>query len=283
MAERAPLPLAEWGILVTGGGTGIGRACAGRLAADGAAVTICGRTEPRLKAVADELAGSAVPVQYVVADITREDEVMNAMAAARSVSGSLKGVVANAGGGGGIGPYHLQDLAEYRRVLELNVIGTMLCIKHSVAAMVAAGGGSFVGMSSIAGTTTHRVFGAYPVAKAAIDHMMRNAADEYGPAGVRFNSVQPGFVATEIMEGIPRDSAVFESYIVNTPVGHIAQPDEVADVVRFLIGPESRAVTGEAIAVDGGHHLRAGPDFRSFTGLGEDDLLGRSQTTQRTS
>ncbi len=283
MAERAPLPLAGWGILVTGGGTGIGRACASRLAADGAAVTICGRTESKLKAVADDLAGSAVPVQYVVADITHEDDVVNAVAAARSVSGSLNGVVANAGGGGGIGPYHLQDLAEYRRVLELNVIGTMLCIKHSVAPMVAAGGGSFVGMSSIAGTTTHRVFGAYPAAKAAIDHMMRNAADEYGAAGVRFNSVQPGFVATEIMEGIPRDSAVFESYIVNTPVGRIFQPGEVADVVRFLIGPESRAVTGESIAVDGGHHLRAGPDFRPFTGLDEDGLLGRAHPTPRTS
>jgi 7-alpha-hydroxysteroid dehydrogenase len=283
MAERAPLPLAGWGILVTGGGTGIGHACARRLAADGAAVTICGRTESKLKAVVDELAGSAVPVQYVVADVTSEDDVINAVEAARSVSGTLNGVVANAGGGGGIGPYHLQDLAEFRRVLELNVIGTMLCIKHSVAHMVAAGGGSFVGMSSIAGSTTHRVFGAYPVAKAGIDHMMRNAADEYGPVGVRFNSVQPGFVATEIMEGIPRDSAVFESYIVNTPVARIFQPDEVADVVRFLIGPESRAVTGEAIAVDGGHHLRTGPDFRPFTGLGEDDLLARGHTSQGTS
>jgi 7-alpha-hydroxysteroid dehydrogenase len=283
MAERAPLPLAGWGVLVTGGGTGIGRACAGRLAADGAAVTICGRTESRLKAVADDLAGSAGPVRYVVADVTHEDEVANAVAAARSVSGGLNGVVANAGGGGGIGPYHLQDLAEYRRVLELNVIGTMLCIKHSVVPMVEAGGGSFVGMSSIAGITTHRVFGAYPAAKAAIDHMMRNAADEYGSAGVRFNSVQPGFVATEIMEGIPRDSAVFESYIVNTPVGHIAQPDDVADVVRFLIGPESRAVTGESIAVDGGHHLRSGPDFRPFTGLGEDELVGRAVPAPRSS
>jgi NAD(P)-dependent dehydrogenase (short-subunit alcohol dehydrogenase family) len=283
MAERISSPLAGWGLLVTGGGTGIGRACAGRLAADGAAVTICGRTEARLKVVADELAGAPVPVRYVVADVTQEDDVAKAVEAARLLTGTLNGVVANAGGGGGIGPYHLQDLAEYRRVLELNVIGTMLCIKHSVAHLVAAGGGSFVGMSSIAGTTTHRVFGAYPAAKAAIDHMMRNAADEYGPAGVRFNSVQPGFVATEIMEGIPRDSAVFESYIANTPVGHIAQPDEVADVVRFLIGPESRAVTGETIAVDGGHHLRAGPDFRPFTGLSEDELLGRGQMSKGTS
>ena len=72
-------------------------------------------------------------------------------------------MVANAGGGGMLAPYHLQDATEYRRVLELNVVGTMLCVKHSVPAMVAAGGGSFVAISSIASTTTHPVFGAYPV------------------------------------------------------------------------------------------------------------------------
>jgi NAD(P)-dependent dehydrogenase (short-subunit alcohol dehydrogenase family) len=119
------------------------------------------------------------------------------------------------------------------------------------------------------------VFGAYSVAKAAIDHMMRNAADEYGAANVRFNSVRPGFVTTEIMEGIPRDSDVFESYMRNTPMGGTTEPQEVAKVVSFLIGPDSARVTGQAIAVDGGHHLRAGPDFRSFTGLTTDQLLAQ--------
>ncbi len=275
MVKSTSGTLAGKGLLVTGGGTGIGRACARGLAADGAAVTICGRTESRLQQVAAELAGAPGPVRYVVADVTNEDDVMEAVAAAAVDTGTVDGVVANAGGGGLPAPYHLQDVAEFRRVLELNVVGTMLCIKHAVPHMVAAGGGSFVGMSSLAGAATHRVFGAYPVAKAGIDHMIRNAADEYGPAGVRFNTVQPGFVATEIMEGVPRDGSVFASYIANTPMARVAEPEEVADVVRFLVGPEARAVTGEAIAVDGGHHLRAGPDFRPFTGLDEEELLAR--------
>jgi NAD(P)-dependent dehydrogenase (short-subunit alcohol dehydrogenase family) len=230
--------------------------------------------------VAEELNGAATPVRYVVADVTEDEQVRNAVDVARSVTGTLAGVVANAGGGGGLGPFHLQDLSEYRRVLELNVIGTMLCIKHSVPHLVQSGRGSFVAMSSIAATRTHRAFGAYPVAKAAIDHMIRNAADEYGAAGVRFNSVQPGFVATEIMEGVPRDGTVFESYIVNTPLGRILQPEEIAEVVRFLIGPESAAVTGESIAVDAGHHLRAGPDWRPYTGLSDDALLARDKTRE---
>ena len=274
MADRQ-LPLEGFGVLVTGGGTGIGKACAARLARDGAVVTICGRTESRLAAVSGELSGTGLAVGHVVADVTDEEGVRRAVGAAVEAAGNLRGVVANAGGGGGLGPYHRQDTAEFTRVLQLNVLGTMLCVKHSVPHLVAAGGGSFVGMSSIAGAVTHRVFGAYPVAKAAIDHMMRNAADEYGPAGVRFNSVQPGFVTTEIMEGIPRDGSVFESYLVNTPLGGTTEPEEVAGVVSFLIGPDSTRITGQAIAIDGGHHLRSGPDFRPFTGLGEDELLAR--------
>lgn len=262
-------------MLVTGGGTGIGKACAAEAARQGAKVMICGRTRSKLEDVAASLKGEGLAVQLTVADVTQEDNVAAAVEATVSWAGNLKGVVANAGGGGMLAPYHLQDVTEFRRVLDLNVVGTMLCVKHSVPRMVAAGGGSFVGMSSIAGAATHPVFGAYPVAKAGIDAMMRNAADEYGPAGVRFNSVQPGFVSTEIMEGIPRDSSVFESYLVNTPLGGVSEPSDVASVVAFLLGPGSGRITGQAVAIDGGHHLRAGPDFRPFTGLSEDQLLGR--------
>jgi len=266
-----------WAVLVTGGGTGIGRACAARLAADGAAVTICGRTGATLESAAASIT-TGPPVRWIVADVTVEDDVAAAVEHAATGAGVLRGVVANAGGGGGIAPYHLQDLAEFRRVLELNVIGTMLTLKHSVTRLVAAGGGSFVAMSSIAGSVTHPVFGAYPVGKAAIEHMMRNAADDYGAAGVRCNAVAPGFTETELMAGIPRDSAVFDSYLRNTPLGGVADPIDIAEAVRFLIGPESRFVTGIVLAVDGGHHLRAGPDFRPFTGLSADQLLGRPAT-----
>jgi len=238
-------------------------------------VMICGRTESRLEAVVADLARAGLTANYTVADVTQEADVARAIERTVQAAGNLRGVVANAGGGGGLVPYHLQDADEFMRVLTLNVLGTMLCVKHAVPHLVAAGGGSFVGMSSLAGAVTHMVFGAYPVGKAGIDAMMRNAADEYGPAGVRFNSVQPGFVTTEIMEGIPRDSAVFESYLVNTPLGGTSTPEEVASVVSFLIGPDSSRVTGQAIAIDGGQHLRAGPDFRPFTGLSPDQLLAR--------
>jgi NAD(P)-dependent dehydrogenase (short-subunit alcohol dehydrogenase family) len=254
-------------VLVTGGGTGIGRACAARLARDGAAVTICGRTESKLADAAKRIEAQAAHggrVQWIPADVTVEGDVEAAVARALEPTGALDGVIANAGGGGGIGPYHVQEVDEFLRVLHLNVLGTLLCVKHSVTHLVARGGGSFVGMSSIAGHVTHLWFGAYTAGKAGIEQMMRNAADEYGRAGVRFNAVRPGFISTELMEGVPRSSDVYRSYVENTPMGDVGRPEDVANLCRFLIGPESRWITGTAINVDGGHSLRRGPDFTQF-------------------
>lgn len=250
-------------VIVTGGGTGIGAACARRLAADGATVTICGRTESRLVEVAGAIRADGGTVQHVVTDVTSEDDVAALVGAHVDAYGSLTGFVANAGGGGGMGPYHLLDTTEFVRVLQLNVLGTMLCVKHAVPHLVKARG-SFVGMSSLAGHRTHLWFGAYTVAKAGIEAMMQNAADEYGPVGVRFNTVRPGFITTEIMEMIPRDSAVYASYIENTPLGDVGRPEDVANLVRFLISDESRWITGQEIGIDGGNGLRRGPDFTEF-------------------
>jgi NAD(P)-dependent dehydrogenase (short-subunit alcohol dehydrogenase family) len=269
-------------VIVTGGGTGIGAACATRLAADGAAVTICGRTEDRLVKVVERITGEGGRAKHVVADVTNEDDVAGLVARAVDFGDGLHGVVANAGGGGGMGPYHLQDTEEFIRVLHLNVLGTMLCVKHSVPHMVAAGGGSFVGMSSLAGHVTHLWFGAYTVSKAGIEAMMRNAADEYGPVNVRFNTIRPGFIATEIMEGIPRDGEVWDSYIAQTPLGDVGEPEDVANLARFLLSDESRWITGQEIGVDGGHTLRRGPDFTAFIepAIGRDALLAKKPVGQ---
>ena len=259
--------LTGMGILVTGGGTGIGRACAAKLASDGAAVTICGRTEASLEAAA-EIVGAAADkggsVQWLSADITSEADVQACMAKAAEPAGTLNAVVANAGGGGVPMPYGKLDMDEFSRVLNLNVVGTALCMKHSIPLMLSAGGGSFVGMSSTAGHTTHPYFHAYCAGKAGIEAMMRNAADEYGKDNIRFNAIRPGFVATEIMEGIEPGGEVYRSYVDNTPMNGVAQPEDVAELARFLVGPESRWITGDCINIDGGNSLRRGPDFSSF-------------------
>jgi len=251
-------------VIVTGGGTGIGSACARIAAEQGALVTITGRTERTLEATADRIRSAGGAVSIVVADVTVESDVARVVEAAVDFGAGLHGVVANAGGGGGLAPYHLQDESEFVRVLHLNVVSTMLCIKHAVPHLAAGGGGSFVAMSSIAGHVTHRYFGAYPVAKAGIESMIKNAADEYGSVKVRFNAIQPGFTATEVMEGIERGGPVWNSYIEQTPLGDVGQPEDIANVARFLLSEESRWITGQTIAVDGGHCLRAGPDYAAY-------------------
>jgi NAD(P)-dependent dehydrogenase (short-subunit alcohol dehydrogenase family) len=271
--------LAGRSAIVTGGGTGIGAACATRLAQDGMNVTICGRTESKLTEVVDRIkaGGASGQIRHQVTDVTVETDVAALVANHVDAFGGLNGFVANAGGGGGMGPYHLLDTDEFLRVLHLNVLGTMLSVKYSAAHMVAAGGGSFVGMSSLAGHIPHPMFGAYCVSKAGIEEMMRNAANEYGETKVRFNAIRPGFISTEIMEGIPRESAVYDSYIVNTPLNDVGEPEDVANLAAFLLSDEARWITGTTINVDGGHHLRSGPDFRSFIepAIGHDAMVGR--------
>ncbi len=244
--------LAGMAALVTGGESGIGLACARRLAADGAVVTICGRSEQRLKLSAD-----ACGLRYVVADVTDEDEMAAALADA-AASGPLRIVIASAGGSASIGPLCQLNTAGWRATLDLNATGTMLTLKYATREMTRAGGGSFVAISSIAATTVHRWFGAYGPANAAVDHMVALAADELGGIGIRVNGIRPGVVESELVAGIADPGPVLDDCL---PLPRVGAPEDVAEAARFLVGPESAWITGEVINVDGGQHLRRGPDY----------------------
>ncbi|MFM8303862.1 MAG: SDR family oxidoreductase [Actinomycetota bacterium] len=254
-----------YSVLVTGGGTGIGEACAAALLADGAAVTICGRTEATLEAAATRLAAAGGAVAWVGADVTAEADMERAVATAvEHGGGRLDGVVGNAGGSRHLGPLVLADVEAVRATIDLNVIGAFLTLKHSAPHLAASGRGSYVGISSHAGRDTFRFMGAYGAGKAGMDHLLRVAADELGGAGVRVNSVLPGVVATEIMGAITDGSPVLDSYLAEIPLRRVGQPEEIGTLVRFLIGPESAYVTGQAISIDGGQSLRKGADYGAF-------------------
>ena len=244
--------------LVTGGGSGIGLACAARLAADGAAVTICGRTESKLDAAVEQIGGS---VRRIVADVTVEEQVAAAVAFAAEPTGGLDILFANAGGSMHMGPFDAADADAIRATVDLNLVGTMLCIKHAVPAMRAAGGGSIIGMSSGAGHFPHRYLWAYGAAKAGIDMVCRSAADELGVDGIRVNTVQPGIVDDELMSFITAGGPLLDDYITSMPLGRVGQVEDIAAAVRFLAGPESSWITGVNLPIDGGHHLRKGADY----------------------
>jgi NAD(P)-dependent dehydrogenase (short-subunit alcohol dehydrogenase family) len=250
--------------LVTGGGSGIGLASATRLARDGAHVTICGRTEDKLvNAVAaiGGAVGDGGSIRSIVADVTVEDQVAAAVAFAADVTGGVDIVFANAGGSHHIGPFDSADLDGVRSTVELNLVGTMITIKHAVPAMRAAGGGSIIGMSSGAGHFPHRSLWAYGAAKAGIEEACRYAAEELGSSGIRVNVVQPGIIDDELMSFITAGGKLLDDYLTNMPLGRIGTVDDVAEVVRFLAGPESSWITGACIPIDGGHHLRRGANY----------------------
>lgn len=254
-------PLADHLALITGGGSGIGLACARALLADGAGVVLAARNADRLAAVADDLRVDhpGVTVVTVACDVTDEASVEAACAVA-AASGPLRIVVANAGTGSA-GPFHLTTLDDWNAVLGTNLTGAFLTMKHAVAHLAANGGGSIVAMSSIAAVSTHRYMTPYNVSKAGLEMLVRQVADELGGLGIRANAVRPSLVPTDISAGLTAIPEVVDDYLEQMPLNRLGTTDDIASVVRFLAGPESSWVTGECISADGGHHLRRGPNL----------------------
>ncbi len=203
-------------------------------------------------------------MQYVVADVTVEDEIAAAMARGAEPTGSLDIVFCCAGGAMHMGPIAAADAGGVRATVDLNLIGTFLSIKHAVPHM--SDGGAIVAMSSGAGHFPHRYLWAYGMAKAGIEMLVRYAAEELAAAGIRVNAVQPGIIDDELMAPITAGGPLLDDYMAQTPLSRPGRVEEVADAVRFLAGPESSWITGECLAVDGGHHLRRGANYGLLLG-----------------
>ena len=247
---------------ITGGGSGIGLACAQAFLSDGAAVTLVGRTESRLQQAAATLTGIAADanlIKIAVADISSEDSISSAISQANSQA-PLSIVVANAGTGSAM-PFLATESSEWDRVIQTNLNGTFYTLKHGGQVLAGNGGGAMCAISSIAGLRTHKLMAAYCTSKAAVDMLVRNTADELGSLNIRVNSVCPGLVETELSEGLHENDAMREDYLSCMPINRTGQPVDIGQAVRFLCGPEATWITGVTLPVDGGHHLRRGPNL----------------------
>jgi NAD(P)-dependent dehydrogenase (short-subunit alcohol dehydrogenase family) len=243
--------------LVTGGGSGIGFATARALVAAGARVALVGRTAGRLEEAARKLGDRAAAF---AGDVGSEDDVARVVEQTVARFGRLD-VGVNAAGTGALAPVESHPREAWAETMRTNLDGTMYCVKHEASAMLAGGrGGAIVNVSSIAGALTHRLMSAYCVSKAGIEMLTRCAADELGDRHIRVNAVRPGLVPTDLAVPLTSSPKVVENYLSLMPLARLGTAEEVAAAIVFLAGDAASWITGQVLAVDGGHTLRAGPD-----------------------
>jgi NAD(P)-dependent dehydrogenase (short-subunit alcohol dehydrogenase family) len=250
--------------LITGGGTGIGYGCARELAAEGALVTLAGRRLDVLEQAAARLAADGFEVAFVGCDITEEEPVRRAVEVARR-GGNLDILVANAGSGFP-GAILQMDARAWDFCMKLNVTGTALCIKQAGLVMKDHGGGSIVAISSTSGTKVQPWLAPYVVSKRALDMLVRCAAVELAPHGIRVNSVQPGYVPTEVMEVVtpPELDATLKAA---APLGRAGTPADIGKCVAFLSCADAGWITGQVFGVDGGLNIPVMPSMAAMAKL----------------
>jgi NAD(P)-dependent dehydrogenase (short-subunit alcohol dehydrogenase family) len=252
--------------VVVGGGSGIGLGSARALARDGALVTIVGRTEQKLADAAKTLASEGLEVAYQPCDALDSASVRDAVDAASDADRRLQ-IAVVVPGGGSIVPVLLFDDDEFSAQVDKNVRPVFLFLKYAGQAMVRAGGGSFVAISSTAAVFSARYIASYSAGKAAVDQLVRVAANELGPLGIRVNSVQPGMTHTPATEGAFKNPEMMAAFLAEQPIPRHGEVDDIAQAVRYFAGPESSWVTGQLLTVDGGNTLRSFVDYQKLLPL----------------
>ncbi len=245
--------------LITGGARGMGKSHARHFVAEGARVVIGDVLDDRGEHVAGKLGPDTC--RYVHHDVTSEDDWANAVATALDAFGRLDVLVNNAG----ILTYAtIADMspADFRRVMEVNVLGGWLGIKHAIGPMKEAGGGSIVNVSSIEGMTGKAGLSAYSASKFAIRGITKAAAQELGHLGIRVNSVHPGAVLTALMMDAADafgNAEQMAEFVKGMPIPRPAEPIEISRLVAFLASDDSSYSTGCEFVADGG--ILSGPGY----------------------
>lgn len=254
MSDHDMLGRPATGVIVTGGGSGIGRACARALADIGRPVAVWDLDAERATDTATSLSVPTVGIGVDVADV---DAVTTAVEQTRSALPSIGGLV-HAAGIVVIEPIGAIDFDSFGRVLDVNLTSFARISQLVLPDLVAAGTGSaIVGISSIEALVGNGVVPAYCSSKAAMLGLVRSMAGALGPQGIRVNAVCPGYIDTPMIEmGLAIDE-VREAFVTSSALRRLGTPDDIAGVVRFLLSAEAAFITGQSIVVDGGvtaHH-----------------------------
>jgi NAD(P)-dependent dehydrogenase (short-subunit alcohol dehydrogenase family) len=245
--------------LITGGGTGIGRAAAVALASEGYEVTVAGRTAATLQETVKLVTETGGTARYVIADVHDEDAVRHAVEVAAGEPAQLDVAVNSAGvdGGNDSHPFVGYPVQTLDLMLATNVRGMFFSMKHELEIMAKQGFGSIVNISSGAGLTGVPGYAGYVASKHAEIGLTKSAALDYADRGVRVNAVCPGLVNTPLIADMITENPELHGHLVAShPLGRIAEPEEVADAIVWLATNKSSYVTGVALPVDGGYLAR---------------------------
>jgi NAD(P)-dependent dehydrogenase (short-subunit alcohol dehydrogenase family) len=256
VAQPRPLPgrslLSGRVAIVTGGGTGIGRATALLMAREkAAAIVIAGRRSDVGAAVEYACRTAGSEALYIQTDVTKDDQIARLVEITLARFGRLDIAFNNAGFQEPRALIDAQDTSLFDRVFDTNVRSVFLCLKHQIPAMLRSGGGSIVINTSVSGQRNPNPgLALYSASKAAAISLTRSAAMEFGPRGVRINAIAPGRVVTDMMlgSGIADMSAV----AAGLPLRRMGQPEEVAEAVVWLASDAASYVVGHVLTADGG-------------------------------
>ncbi|MFF0224114.1 SDR family NAD(P)-dependent oxidoreductase [Streptomyces sp. NPDC004629] len=229
--------------VVTGGASGIGRAIARRLAADGMRVAVL----------------DLAPAEYgltLTADVTDRGQVDKAMDAVRERLGPIH-VLVNAAGKDGFTRFADLDFRDWQRVLDINLNGVFHCVQSALPDMAEARWGRIVNISSSSTHSGQPFMAHYVAAKSAVNGLTKSLALELGPKGITVNAIPPGFVDTPMLRTAERNQRLggtIEEHIARTPVRRVGRPEDIAAACAFLVGEEAGYVTGQIIGVNGGRN-----------------------------
>lgn len=242
-------------VIVTGGSSGIGKATALQLAEQGASVVIASRNSCAGENVVNNITAMGGKAAFIKTDVSSEEQVKNLVKKTLEIYGRLDLAFNNAGIEQSPMPLTEQTEAIFQQVMDTNVKGVWLCLKHQIPAMLKTGGGAIVNTSSFSGTIAFATIPIYVASKHAVVGLTKAVALEYAKSNIRINAILPGSVEStgtfERSFGVNQASIDWAKSI--HPIGRLAKPEEIANAVVFMLSEKSGFLTGHSMVIDGGY------------------------------